>query len=84
MTTLTPEQIEFALKDLAYAKVCDEEKEHWTEMIDTAIIALETCREYAEIIKMANQLTEEVERRIIGGDPSGGEPIGLFAGGGGR
>lgn len=64
--------------------MCDEEKEHWTEMIDIAIVALETCREYAEIIKMANQLTAEVERRILNGDPNGLEPIGLFAGGGKR
>ena len=68
--TLTMEQIKRALEDLEYVKVCDE-KEHWAEMVDIAIVALKTYQEYAQVIQILNKHMQALERQIIEGNPTG-------------
>lgn len=76
--TLTDKQIQFAIKNLEYLKVCDEQ-EHLVEAVDTAIIALETYLVYAPVINLLNQHMAEAERRILNGDPNAAEPRGLLS-----
>lgn len=75
MCDLTKEQIQFAIDDLEFLKT---DHPGYDESVDIAIIALETCREYAPVINLMNQHLEEAERRIIYGDPNAPEPIGLL------